>query len=456
MSTYNTYQLQDVQGYLANRLYDPTNQFWSLAELTLYIQEALQTWNALTNFWRGDFTFQTNQNQWWYDLTQLTNTLRPMTATIAGLYPILNYHLLEPPTGIVSAQFTQAEQYQAILFRENEVLSECGTNPTVEYIPAVNGRITLADGTFDVIRISYQPAAPYALLNGYGAGAYGMGPYGVSNEIPGYPQNTTLWKEDTWAEQSFNEHYLQAPAGLPFAYLMSTQGPISFDTDCPPGFGGQYEVMLTGEAGASSIIIPNDWVHILKWGALAYLLNTESNAKDNSRAKYCEERFKLGKIMLQNASALLAMRCNNVPLQVDSVMAGDQYNTRWQAQASNTPQYAYQAGLNLVALSPAPWSTCSMTATVVENAPLPVDPTDFVQVSQDVLDTLLDYAQHLAAFKMGGAEFSATMPMLERFMTEAKVYNSKLAEMGEYNDFLLGISQMNERRNPRLDPEVLA
>jgi len=237
---------------------------------------------------------------------------------------------------------------------------------------------------------------------------------------------------------------------------MSTQGPISFDTDCPPGFGGQYEVMLTGEAGASSIIIPNDWVHILKWGALAYLLNTESNAKDNSRAKYCEERFKLGKIMLQNASALLAMRCNNVPLQVDSVMAGDQYNTRWQAQASNTPQYAYQTGLNLVALSPAPWSTCSMTATVVENAPLPVDPTDFVQVSQDVLDTLLDYAQHLAAFKMGGAEFSATMPMLERFMTEAKVYNSKLAEMGEYNDFLLGISQMNERRNPRLDPEVLA
>jgi hypothetical protein len=205
-----------------------------------------------------------------------------------------------------------------------------------------------------------------------------------------------------------------------------------------------------------AIPLPNDWVHVAKWGALAYLLATESNAKDPLRAKYCEQRFKLGKHMLHDAPALLATRVNNVPVSIDPVMAADQYNASWQAQPLGPTANIYQAGLNLIALSPAPMVANSITATVVENAPLPYLLEDEVQVSEDILDVILDYAQHLAAFKMGGTEFMSTMPLLETFLREAAISNSKLSEMGEYTEFLLGVSQLNERRNPRLNPEVLA
>src|ERR1039458_9319360 len=95
-------QAQCVQ-QIANRLYDPSQTFWTGAELALYLNEALSTWNALTGNWRGDFTFQTQPNVTWYDLTsipQMPNTLRPLTVTDASLYTLMQYHLLEPPTGI--------------------------------------------------------------------------------------------------------------------------------------------------------------------------------------------------------------------------------------------------------------------------------------------------------------------------------------------------------------------
>ena len=87
---------------LAARLYDATGQFWTQAERLLYIQEAMRTFNALTGYWRGDFTFPTQTGITWYDITSLAtapNTLRPATLTTTSLYTIIEYHLLEPPVG---------------------------------------------------------------------------------------------------------------------------------------------------------------------------------------------------------------------------------------------------------------------------------------------------------------------------------------------------------------------
>jgi len=382
-----------------------------------------------------------------------------MTSTLGSLYPIINYHLLEPSTGAVSQQFSATQLQNALQFRENQILSECDITVKVQYYPAIAGRTKLPDGTFDIRRIAYLPAQP--VIGGYGSGSYGIGSYGI-NSFTGVPENTILWRDDSWAEQSFNNQWNiagvgTATPGLPLAYLTSTEPPITFDTDTPPGFAGQYEVITTYSSGNSTnIIIPNDWVHLLKWGALAYLLSTESNAKDNVRSQYCEQRFKLGLKMLQNSSALLTMKIGNIPLQVDSVFSADQYDTRWQAKAANQPMTAYQCGLNMVALSPAPWNQYSIIATVVQNAPLPQVSNDFIQLSQDLLNVIIDYAQHLAAFKMGGQEFMATIPLLQNFLREASIYNSRLSEMGEYTEFLLGLSQLDERRNPRIDTEVTA
>src|SRR5208337_2244813 len=95
---------------LANRLYDSGQVFWSAAELTAYLTESLRTWNALTSYWHDNFLFTPQANVTWYDLTAQTNSLRPYTVTDATLYLIMQYHLLEPASGINpwpgSSQFT--------------------------------------------------------------------------------------------------------------------------------------------------------------------------------------------------------------------------------------------------------------------------------------------------------------------------------------------------------------
>lgn len=424
---------------LANRLYDPTKQFWRDQELGVYLREALRTWNAITSYWKAEFTFQSQSSVSWMDLTDTTampNTLRPFTVQDIDLYSLIQYHLLEPiswnPWQNPSAQFTVADIIGALQRRLNEILSTTGCTVTRRLVPATPGRIILPDTVFDIRRVSYLPAI-------------------------GSP--STMWPEDTWAEQSYNAGYLQQPAGTPSTFIQTTQPPISFDPDRNPGSAGSYGV-LTIESGPtltegtpSTLPIPNDWTHVLAWGTLADLFSRESNAKDPLRAKYCEQRYRMGLSILSEAPALLAMRLGNVILQVDSVRSADLYNASWESQPATTPVETLQSGLNLIALAPKPSAgPFSLTASVVQNAPVPVNDNDFVQVGRDDLDVILDYAQHLAALKMGGAEFLSTMPLFNRFMAQASIYGLKLSEIGEYMSVILNLSGTDDSMNPRMQP----
>lgn len=662
MAIYNYITFAQAKQQLASRLYDATKQFWSDAELGVYLQESMRTWNALTAYWRGDFTFLAQQNVTWYDLTDtsvMPNTLRPYTLTDADLYTAIQYHLLEPvgpinPWTGVSAQFSADDVISAALRRRDELLSVTGCTLTRRVVPAVPGRIQLPDTVVDVRRLAFligsqgtwQASEPDAfifnpllntvypkpgtlnpggfqgesasvlnadlgadhfaeatvavlgtiipginnsvsvctgmtidpatgliscylfgirrdggysltwevnILPGTGLGPptdfqrgpfpgfpdrfdlpFGVGhvirlelsgnqltakldgtivfgplaadlpgaPFGITQltghhvGVEGYPTivglansiqlsnfrcgslpsgpvqvpllvnigdatipnhaGVLIHPDDTWGEQSFDRNYLQQPSRIPSTYLMSTEPPISFDTDAAPPPGGNYE-LLTVETNASidmGILVPDDWVHVIKWGALADLLSRESNAKDPLRAAYCEQRYRMGLALLSSAPALLAMRSGNVPLQVDAVSGADQFQTTWQAAVSGVPEMALHAGLNKLALSPAAdiKGPHSLTATVVQNAPVPTVDGDPLQVARDDLDVILDYAQHLAAFKMGGAEFLATIPLLQRFMKKAEVYGLKLAELGEYTSVLYALSQRENQMNPRMAP----
>ena len=457
---YSYVNLGQARTQLSQRLYNST--FWSNAELNLYISEALQTWNALTSFWRADFTFQSQPGVTWMDLTDTTampNTLRPYTTTDAQLYQLILLHLLEPTTGPVSLQFTTDDIYGAIQRRRDELLSLTSCTQTRSTVPATPGRITLADNVIDVRRMAYLPN----LLGGggYGSGRYGFGPYGISKTVGVLvPVPITLWPADSWDELSFNHSYLQLPAGTPgtpSTYLMSTQPPLSFDVDTPPAFAGSYE-LLTVNAGATlnptvpaPFPIPDDWIHVIKWGALGDLLSRESNSKDALRAKYCTQRYEMGVKALSSAAALLGMRIANVPLQIDAVRGADSYRASWQSENAGQPDTILHSGLNLIALVPAPDAPTipySLTATVVENAPIPTADGDFIQVSRDDLDVLLDYCVHLAMWKAGGAEFVSTMPLFDRFMKSATFYNHKLSELAEYTSIILGQSQLEKSFNP--------
>jgi len=446
VSVYNYTTLGAVRQEVANRLFDPAQVFWSAPELNIYLTEALRTFNALTGFWRGDFTFNLVQAQVWYDLTTFPNTLRPVTVPLSYVVTLLDYMLLEPASTVTggtfdpwigSLQFTLDDLIQAIARRRDELLSLTGCTQTQSLVPAVAGRIQLADSIIDVRRMAYIPSTLFPTQHA-----------------------SPMWQEDTWGEESYNSTYLQAPAGMPFAYLLSTQPPISFDTDIPPAFAGNYDILttsagpaLTTSTPALTLSIPDDWVHILVWGALADLLSRESLAKDTPRAEYCEKRYRMGVAALAAAPALLAMRLDNTPLLIDSVRAADQYNNNWQAEAQGSPRACYYAGMNLIAFRPPSAGPFSMTATVVQNAPFPVVDTDPFPCSRDDLDAIIDYTQHLAAFKQGGQEFSRTGNLLTRFMTQCGVYNAKLAEMGEYTSMLGGLASRERDMNPVMSPD---
>ena len=449
---------------LANRLYDTGQVFWSAAELNLYIIESLQTFNALTNFWRRDFTFQSQPNVTWMDLTDpaaMPNTLRPYTVTDQQIYQLLLLHLLEPTSGPVSLQFTTDDLYSAIQRRRDEILSLTSCTITRSLVGAIAGRITLPDNVIDVRRMAYIPTPSPITTSGYGTGKYGMGLYGISAQSGiGLPANTVLWPADSWDEMSFNQRYIQLPAGTPgtpSTYLLSTQPPLSFDVDTPPAYAGSYELLTVNAGGTldpaspSTFPIPDDWTHVIKWGALADLLSRESNSKDSLRAGYCEQRYRMGIAALTAASALLQMRIGNVPLQIDAVRSADSYRTGWQAESPGQPDTILHAGLNLIALAPvpdAPTIPYMLTATVVQNAPLPQVDGDFIQCSRDDLDSILKYAEHLAMFKCGGQDFVDTMPQLKGFIDKASSHNNKLLELGEFSSVIYGQSQREQQVNP--------
>jgi hypothetical protein len=534
--------LATARQQIANRLYDPDMVFWTAAELTLYIAEALQTWNALAQYWRGDFVFTVPEinegygeggfgeggyggggtdSATWTDLSFAANTLRPYTVTDVNLYTIMQYHLLEPPTGATwtgTGMYTINDFVNAVQRRCDELLTTTGCTITQSMLPTTPGQIrnSLSDTVLDVRRIAWfpTPASP----------ADGILP-------------SVMWPEDVWAFQAYECGTTTLPQGVPQYYAISTQPPLSFDVDAAPQQASEYE-LLTVNAGpalttkeATVIDIPTDFAWVLKWGAMADLLSKEAEAKDEGRADYCNQRYQQGMALLTYSAALLQFRINNIPLWIDAVRAADEYDTSWQAQTPGVPTNTWTAGLNLIALSPQPTmfvngvsissvgsgqtdgtytaasvggdgtgatityiifggiliSTTvtaggngytsvptftiaaggtpgtvtatisppfSASATVVQNAPIPVNDGDFLQVSRGDYDVIIDLAQHLALFKCGGAEFTETKAQWGRFVRQAALYNSKLKEMACFQEEIYGTSQREEAMNPRLAKDM--
>jgi hypothetical protein len=437
MATYSYITLLQAKQQLANRLYDSAQQFWSPTELGAYLRDALSTWNALTSFWRAEATFPTVANQQWYELPAVLPTLRAQSVTDGDLISLIEYALLEPQTSYPiswagSTQFTADDILAAIQRRRDELLASSGCQITRSTPAAVPGRTTLTDSVIDIRRVAYFP-------------------------VTGDPN--VLFSDDTWALDAYQRDYTVAPAGTPSTYRQSTEPPLSFDTDIAPGVPGTYEVLTVNSGAtlsttaATILPLPNDWCWVIRWGALADLLSRESNSRDPLRAQYCQQRYEMGASLLEDSPAVLATRIANLPLQVDGVQAADTYRTGWQAEAAAQPDTLLVAGLNLAACAPKPDGVYSVTATVVRNAPLPADDSSYLEVPRDVLDALLAYAQHLAAFKQGGAEFVASAPLFQRFLAVAKQYNARLAEFGEFTMPMLGLSQREESLRPRLSEQ---
>jgi hypothetical protein len=405
---------------LAARLADPGNAFWLDAENGSYIVEALRTWNALTFAWKSVFTFTVAaaSKPTWYSLGLLAGSPRLRTLTDSALYTAMEYHLLEPATGSTwtgTSQFSIADLSLALQRCRDEALqvANCNqANPTAIAATLNQRRVVLPDTFLDVARARWVPTM-------------------------GSP--VTLMRNDETGLNYYQPGYLQTDAVTPTQYNLASVPPLTLEVDIPPAQPGAYDViaLLAGvpfnPPTASLLNVPDDNAWALKWGALADVLGRESEATDRLRAQYCTSRYTDGVKLLTNTPWVMEAFINNVPANFVSMTEMDWYRPGWDSGAPDY-QVVILGGTDFFTVVPDPANDLSVTLTTLGNAPVPVADGDYIQCSRDVWDVILDYAQFLAAFKQGGAEFEAALELERGFMTAAMATNGRLEKLGLFAD----------------------
>jgi hypothetical protein len=144
---------------------------------------------------------------------------------------------------------------------------------------------------------------------------------------------------------------------------------------------------------------------------------------------------------------ILRVEINRKPLSSTSLYDLDYGQPTWENEtctAGNLPEMFAPVGFNKFALWPA--SLEATNSLIVEGViPAPVlTNVGFVDLGQDELETILDYAQHIAQFKEGGQEFEGSQIQLKEFLKEAGSRNATLMQSSKFRNWM-GLTDQRKR-----------
>jgi hypothetical protein len=434
-----------AKAQLAARLHDSSMVFYLDAELGGYIKEALYVFGALTGFWRERGSFNTAANVTYYDLPTQLPTLLGFTITDRDLVNDIQYHLLEAANDWTvstvwggTAQFTMDDVVKALQHRRNQFLAETGMvltqATTAEAIPTA-GRISLADTIIDVRRAVWRDAVTTVL--------------------------THLWREDEGALTSFSTTWA-SDTDVPYACSVLAPPPLALQVAPPPLHNGTLD-LITVSTGATLDVttgvilgLPDDWCWVIKWGALADLLGKDGPAMDPARAAWCEQRYHQGVQIAREVSCIVQAKLSGVSLWTDSLQATDAAYPNWQGDAAAAPTDIAVAGYNLIAMRPVPIGVYALTFDVVRCPPMPINDAAQLQIGREQLDAILNYAEHLALFKVAGPEWQSTQRAADNFLVQALTSNDRLKAAARYISPVLDQSKKERYARPRRTPETPA
>lgn len=403
--------------------------YWGVAELNSYVVAALRTWQALTASYRVRGEFASTATQVFYDLGAVLPEQYGYTVTDTQLVNQIQYQLLEPlgVPWVGSKQFTLAQVTGALTKRRDQFLRDTGMAVTYlpgPYVPAPpDGRIQLPGEVIAVRRVVWKDLTPLY---------------------------TPLYRTDEFGATGFSN--TTTTPGDPFSYSVSITPPVSMAIYPPPIDTGGVQLAVI-QAGAtldgSGVLVgvPDDFSQYVLFGALADLLGADGQCRDPQRATYCDGRYQEGVTLGRLFPSGLQVQLNSQPIRVDSISSFDGFSPNWQ-NTSGEPDRCGFIGRNLLALNPPPDDVYGVSMDTVRNMPVPVGDTDFLQVGREYLDSILDYAQHLASFKMGGQEFQATQAHYNRFIQAAGHVNLMLKAQAFYSTALTQPSQLQTFRVP--------
>lgn len=428
--------LTALDAQLASRLNDTGSVFFSSAERVRYLIESLRTWGACSTYWRERGVFNTAPGVPFYDITSASasmSALLGMTLTDLDLVTDIQYALMET-VGVPWAgteQFTLDDFTKAIQRRRDQFLAETGAVLTRSVIPAApppDGRVALSDAIIDVRRAAWVGAdgivAPLYRSDELQAD-YGMSGWSIN------PATPSLYS--TIVSPPLTVQLMPVPLDVGQLDLLTVNAGATLDPTIP---------VLLG--------IPDDFAWVVKWGAIADLLGRDGIARDPDRAAYGEARWRQGVELARiNPTAILA-EIQGVDNLMDDLWNVDGAFSGWQTTPGE-PTVVATAGRNMVALAQVPDRIYSVTLDVVRNAPVAAA---FVQVGREILDVILDYAAHLAAFKMQGQEWKATARGMDNMLRQAALYNDKLRASALFKEILWPTAHRYQEKHPTRKQEA--
>lgn len=435
---YSYINLTQALVQLSERLDDESNVYWSTSELTLYLQEALRFWQGIAGYWRGRMVFNTVSDTPFYDLTAQAKTLIPYTITDTILASEILYHLLEaqlsgsPLAYVGTDMFILDDITQAMQRRRDQFLVETGmvlgvSTIGVGALPTM--RIPLADSTIDVRRACLIDAS------------------GVK---------TPLWRTNEFGAQGFSPRWATSPQDPTVGYSIAAEPPVTITLIPPQSLPSELE-LITLNAGAALnpangvlLGIPDNFAWVVKFGAMADLLSKAGQAQDLPRASYCGQRWREGIQVARMHTSAVWGAIDGQETFIGTIEGLDGFNPAWETTIG-APSDLALGSWNLLAVPP-DTAIHGIRLDVVQNAPVPVNPTDYLQVGREELDVILDYAEHLALFKVGGGEFLDTTNLYDNTLQLAGVYNERLQASVDYSKAMSDRAILEEALRPRRIP----
>ncbi|MDE2102955.1 MAG: hypothetical protein KGL39_37270 [Patescibacteria group bacterium] len=442
-----------AQSMLLSRLSDSSGSFWSSTpngagynEIGGYIQEALRTWGAFTHYWRDRGSLQFIRfSPPFLDITNIKNAsgvaIRSYNVTDAQLLAMMEFHLLEPATPAAysgSSMFAQSDFTQALQNRLNQFIFETGCTLThsQQGVAGNQSRVVLPPTTAFVQRTGWISA----------------------DSLSAAP----LWRGDEMEMMAFMGTSWNTTSDQPQIFSVIASSPLSLQLAPIPNANFILDLLTLSNGPAlnpaSGVLlkIPDESAWAIKWGAMADLLAKDGPAFDIQRAAYCEGRYREGVLAANSLPVVLQAQFQGIIAPIVSVLDLDQSYPGWQGiKQSGSPFILAPAGANLAAVYPIPDNTYDLVLDVVANPVVPALGTDAIQLGQEELDAVLDYAQHLASFKLGGDEFQATQPLYNNFMKLALNYNQTLRASSKFLDIMWGASQRENAMRPRKSVEAI-
>lgn len=446
---YSHYTLANLTSQVLESLGDPAGVYWDAAtEVKNAINEALREFSGTTSYWRKRVV--TNLQGYgassWVDLSTNAETApyRSRTTTFNSIVKEIQAHFCEPGSGFSGAgmttQFTIQEILQSIAtaiyrFFLDAQLPLSVTRLPVSSVPP-DGNFTLPESTVFVHRLSWRD----------------------TNFV-----YYCLFRSDEFAADSLIQDWQLNPATRPIAFSQLDSAPLQVQLIPPPISSGVLELISVStitfpaiDPFDISINIPDDFCHAVKYLAMVNLLTTDGETTSSLLAQYCSARYQqiISAAKLQRCIARLMINNRTVPL--NPIATIDSTLPFWRNQAARAIPFGAAALYDLLIFYPPLSQPVGASLDLITTAPVLSASDDFVQLGNEEIEFIIDYAQHYLSIKMQGAELQQTLPLFDDCQKLIINRNSILANQGRYLTGAFDQPATDTAFNPNTQKEMSA